>query len=61
MVKNVLEQTQGKKLNKQPLSKKSTKSNKKYKEGVNYRAGLGCEWYVKIEQSTKQIDEIEIT
>jgi hypothetical protein len=52
LVKNVLEQTQGKKLNKQLLSKKSTKSNKKYKEGLNYKAGLGCEWYVKIEQST---------
>jgi hypothetical protein len=52
IVKNVLEQTQGKKLNKQPLSKKSAKSKKESKEGLTYKAGLGCEWYIKIEQST---------
>jgi hypothetical protein len=26
--------------------------NKTIQEGINYRPGLGCEWYVKVEQST---------
>ena len=30
----------------------STTQDKTVKEGINYRRGLGCEWYVKVEQST---------
>jgi hypothetical protein len=52
IVKSVLEKNQEKMLNKQPSSKKSTNSKTEYKEGLNYKAGLGCEWNVKVEQST---------
>jgi len=30
----------------------SATQNKTVIEGINYRPGLGCEWYVKVEQST---------
>jgi hypothetical protein len=54
IVKSVLKQNQGKMINKQSLLTRSTKSKKKYTEGLNYKAGLGCEWYLKVEQSTYQ-------
>jgi hypothetical protein len=52
IVKSILEKSQGKMLNQQSSSKKSTNSKREYKEGLNYEAGLGCEWNVKVEQST---------
>jgi hypothetical protein len=61
IVKSILEQSQEKMLNKQPSSKKSTDSKREYKEGLNYQAGLGCEWNVKVEQSTyKKLKEYQI-
>jgi hypothetical protein len=36
-----------------PLDEKKANSSKFYpNEGINYRPGLGCEWYVRVEEET---------
>jgi hypothetical protein len=50
IVKSVLEQNREKIVVRHSSAKKKTDSMTQYKEGLNYKAGLGCEWNVKVEQ-----------
>jgi hypothetical protein len=50
IVKKVIDEIEGNQLDR---SSKKTSSVKR-SEGLNYRSGLGCEWYVKVEQAIYQ-------
>jgi hypothetical protein len=50
IVKSVVAEIEGNQLDRCLKKTSSTKQS----EGLNYRSGLGCEWYVKVEQSIYQ-------